>query len=95
MRTTNSYDHLALMGELAWTRISNRMQKHKFSVMYLGMFIMETASGPPEHVKYCVDVSCPRRTRMPYVNSRSHQMQKHKFGVTCPDVLFMETTSGP
>jgi hypothetical protein len=56
---------------------------------------METAPGPPEHEKECVDVSWPGCTGMHYVTHRSHWMQNHKFSVTCPVVLFMKTASGP
>jgi hypothetical protein len=71
------------------------MQKHKFGVACPGALFMEIALGPSEHEKYCVDVSRPGRTGMPYVNSRSHRMQKHKFGKTCPGALFMEFVLGP
>jgi hypothetical protein len=69
---------------------------------------METASGPPEHEKMCIDVLLLRHTGMHYVTRKSHGctimhylthishcMQKHKFGVTCPTALFMETALGP
>jgi hypothetical protein len=44
---------------------------HKFGVPHLGALFMQTATGPPEHEKYYVDVSGPVRTRMYYVNRRS------------------------
>jgi hypothetical protein len=50
---------------------------------------METALGPPEHEKLCIDVSRPRHARMHYVIFRSHRMQKHKFDVTYPGALFV------
>jgi hypothetical protein len=46
---------------------SDRMQKHKFGVTYLGALLMETALGPEEHEKYCVAVSRPGLTEMHYV----------------------------
>jgi hypothetical protein len=52
---------------------------------------METASAPPEHEKYCVDISHPERNGMHYLTRRSHQMQKHKFSVMCPSTLFVES----
>jgi hypothetical protein len=55
---------------------------------------METVPVPPEHEKYCIDVSRARGTVMHYVTRRFHQMQKHKFVVTCPIPLFTETTPG-
>jgi hypothetical protein len=41
------------------TRISHRMQKHKFGVMCPGTLFVETAPGPPEHEKLCIDISRP------------------------------------
>jgi hypothetical protein len=77
------------------TCISDWMQKHKFGITCLDVVFMDTASGPPEHEKYCVNVSCPGCTTMHYMTHRSDQMQNHKFGVTCLGVLFMEATPGP
>jgi hypothetical protein len=77
------------------TQRSHWIQKHKFSVTCPRTLFVETASGPPEHEKLCVDVSCPGRTRVHYVSHRSHWMQKHKFSVTCLGALFVETTQGP
>jgi hypothetical protein len=37
---------------------------------------METAPGPPEHEKECVDFLNPERTEMHYVTRKSYQMQK-------------------
>jgi hypothetical protein len=76
-------------------RRSQRTQKYKFSVMCPDMLFMETATGPPEHEKLFVIVSCPGHTRMHYVTHRSHRMLKYKFSVTCPDMLFVESTSVP
>jgi hypothetical protein len=72
-----------------------RKQKHKFRVTcYVTLFI-ETAPGQPELEKYCVNISCPRRTGMHTVTCSSNRTQKYKFSVTCPGMLFMETASGP
>jgi hypothetical protein len=70
---------------------SHRMQKHKFSVTCPDSLFVDTAPGPPEHEKLCVDVSCPGCTRMHYMIRKSHWMQKHKFSMTAPDSLFVET----
>jgi hypothetical protein len=56
---------------------------------------VESIPVPPEHEKYCVDVSGPRRTGINYVTGRSHRMQKHKFTITCPDVLSVESVLVP
>jgi hypothetical protein len=77
------------------THRSYRMQKQKFDITYPSALFIKTALDPPEHDKYCVDVSQPGRNRMHYVTRRSNRLQKHKFGVTCPDMHFIETTSGP
>jgi hypothetical protein len=74
---------------------SQRMQKHKFGVIYPGAPFVESILVPHEHTKLCLDVSCLGRTRMHYVTQRSYWMPKYKFSVTCPDALFMETTQGP
>jgi hypothetical protein len=54
---------------------------------------VESEPVPPEHEKYCVDVSHLGCTGMHYVTRRSHRMQKHKFGITCPDAPFVESVS--
>jgi hypothetical protein len=77
------------------THRSHWMQKHKFGVTCPGALFMKSTLGPLEHEKECVDVSCPRGTRMHYVSRRSHRMQEQKFSVTCPGTLFLETASGP
>jgi hypothetical protein len=77
------------------TQRSDRMQKHKFGVTYPGELFLETALGPPEHEKLCVDVSHPGCTIIYYVAHRSHQMQKHKFGVTCLGGLFCGIHTSP
>jgi hypothetical protein len=74
---------------------SRQRQKHKFGVTCPSTLFMDTAPGPPEHEKQCINVSCPRRTGMNYVTHKFHRMQKHKFGATCPDVLVMESLPGP
>jgi hypothetical protein len=63
--------------------------------MCLAVLFMETASGPAEQEKWCIDISHPGRPRVHYVARRSYQMEKHKFGITCPDALFVETAAGP
>jgi hypothetical protein len=68
------------------------MQKQKFGVMCPGALFIETTPSPPEHEKYCVDVSCPDRAGINDVTCRSYQMQKHMFCVICPDTLFLETS---
>jgi hypothetical protein len=77
------------------TYISHWMQKHEFGITCPGALFMETAPGPPEHEKWCVDVLHPGCTRMHYVAHISHRMQKHKFGVTCLDLLFVESVPVP
>jgi hypothetical protein len=57
------------------TRRSHRMQKHRFCVTRPSALLMDTAPCPPEHEKYCVDISHPGRTRMQYVTRRSLRMQ--------------------
>jgi hypothetical protein len=73
------------------TRRSHRMQKYKFDVTCPGTFF--AISVPPEHEKYCVNVSLPGCTAMHNVTRKPDQMQKHKFGLTCLIVFFVE--SGP
>jgi hypothetical protein len=46
------------------TRRSHRMQKQKIDVTCPGALFVETAQGPAEHEKSCVDVLHPRRTGM-------------------------------
>jgi hypothetical protein len=58
------------------TRRSHRMQKYKFDVTCPGTFF--AISVPPEHEKYCVNVSLPGCTGIHYVAYKSHRMQKHK-----------------
>jgi hypothetical protein len=70
------------------------MKKHKVGITFLGTLFVETALGPPEHEKNCVDVSHPGHSRMHYMTCISHQMQKRKFGITFPGVLFIETAAG-
>jgi hypothetical protein len=65
-------------------------EKHKFGVSCPDALCMETVPVPPEHEKYCIDVSRPGSTRTHYVTRRSNQMQKHKFGVMCHYALLME-----
>jgi hypothetical protein len=77
------------------THRSDRMQKHKFSVTSPNALPMETAPGPHEHEKECVDVSRPGRTKIHYVTCRSHRMEKHKFSVTCPGALFVISVPVP
>jgi hypothetical protein len=52
---------------------------------------VETALGPPEHEKLCIDVLCPKHTGMHYMTQRSHGIQKNKFDVMCPTMLFVES----
>jgi hypothetical protein len=77
------------------TSRSQRMQKHKFGVTCLGALFMETTPDPPEHEKGCIDVSCPKCTRIHNVTGRSHWMQKYKFGVTCLARAFCRIRTGP
>jgi hypothetical protein len=65
------------------TRSFHPTQNHKYNVTCLDAVFMQTSQGPPEHEKWCIDVSQPKHTGMHYVTYRSHQMQKYKFGVTC------------
>jgi hypothetical protein len=69
------------------------MQKHRFGITCPSALFVETASGPPEHEKLCINVLHSRCTGMYYVTHRSHRMQKHKFGVTCPSTLVMVVKS--
>jgi hypothetical protein len=71
------------------------MQKHKLRVTCPGALLMETAPGPPEHEKYCVDISCPGHPGVHILTQQCYWMQKHKCVVTCPGALFMKTESGP
>jgi hypothetical protein len=77
------------------THRSHRMQKHKFSVTCPITLLMETTPGPPEHEKYCIDVSRTGHTEKHYMSHRSHQMQKPWFSVTCPNALFVESVPVP
>jgi hypothetical protein len=77
------------------TRRSHGMQKHRFDVMCLDMFLVESIPVPPEYEKKCVDISHPRCTEIHYVTRRTHRMQKHTFGVTCPDMIFVESVPVP
>jgi hypothetical protein len=63
--------------------------------MCLKELFVEFVPVPPEHEKYCFDVSCPGRTGINYVTRRFHRKQKHKFAVTCPDVLFYGIRTSP
>jgi hypothetical protein len=67
------------------------MQKQKFGVTCPTALFLETTQDPPEHEKWCIDLSCPGRTRMHYVTGGYQQTQKHKFGVTCVGALFVES----
>jgi hypothetical protein len=69
--------------------------KTQVSVTCPGALLMGSTPGPLEHGKYCVDVSCPGRTRTYYVTRRSHRMQKHKFGVMCPCGIFIGSAPSP
>jgi hypothetical protein len=73
------------------TRMSHRIQKHKFGVTCPSALFAETVSGAPDHEKCCFDVLRSGRTGMHYVTRISHRMQKHKFDITCPDALFVES----
>jgi hypothetical protein len=53
---------------------------------------MEKALVPPEHEKYCIDISLHGRTGTHYVTRRSDRIQKLKFDVTFLGTLFIETT---
>jgi hypothetical protein len=77
------------------TQRSHRMQKHNFSVTCPGTVFVETASVPPKHEKYYINISHRGRAGLRYMTRRSNRMQKLKFGVTCPPVVFMETAPGP
>jgi hypothetical protein len=71
--------------------ISHRLHKHKFDVTCPYALFIETALVPPEHQKYCVDVSSLRGTGMHYMTCRYHRMQKHKFRVRSPNKFVMES----
>jgi hypothetical protein len=66
-----------------------------FSVTYPGVLFVESVAVLPEHKKLYIDVSRPRRTRMPHMTHRSHRMKKHKFDITCLGVLFVESIPIP
>jgi hypothetical protein len=59
------------------------------------VLFVNSVSVPPEHEKYCIDVSCPEHTRMHYVTRKSHWMQKQKISEMCPSVLFVEFVLAP
>jgi hypothetical protein len=63
--------------------------------MCLAASFVETALGPPEHEKSCVDFLLLGRARMHYMTRRSRRMQKPKFSVMCPGMLFMVSAPGP
>jgi hypothetical protein len=70
------------------TRRSHRMQKHKFGVTCPDVLFIKSIPVPPEHQKYCVDVS---HTGMHYMTHRSLRIKIHMFSVTCPGGLFVES----
>jgi hypothetical protein len=70
----------------AKTQVQHNMCRRSF---------MESLLVSPEHEKYCVDILCPRRTRLHYVTPKSHCMQKHNFSVTHPDALFVKSVLVP
>jgi hypothetical protein len=71
------------------SRSSHQIQKHKFVVMCPIALFLGSAPGPPEHEKYCTDVSYPGCTQMHYVIRRLHLMQKLKCGELCPAAILM------
>jgi hypothetical protein len=79
------------------TRTSHRMEKYKFDVTCPGALFVESVLAPtctyPGALS--IDITCLGRSRLHYVNCRSHQMQKHRFSVTCPGARFVETALGP
>jgi hypothetical protein len=70
-------------------------KKHKCGTSCPEALFVKSVLVPPEHEKYCIDVSHPRRTEMHYVTCRSHRMQKQKFNVTCHITIFMESVPVP
>jgi hypothetical protein len=54
------------------THRSHRIQKYMFGIMFPNTLIMETAPGPFEHEKECVDISRPGWTKTHYKTRRSH-----------------------
>jgi hypothetical protein len=70
------------------------MQKHKSGIMCPDVLFVASASDQPEQEKLCIDISCPRYTRMHYVTRKSRRMQKHRFGITCACTLFMASSLG-
>jgi hypothetical protein len=77
------------------THSSHRMQKHKYDITCPGALLMETALGPLNYERKCIDVSRPERTGMHYVTHRPDRMQKHKFSITCPSALFVKSVPVP
>jgi hypothetical protein len=77
------------------TQKSHWMQNHKFGVTCPGTVFVETASVPPKHEKYYIDISHRGCAGLHYMTRRSNLMQKLKFGITCPPMVFMETAPSP
>jgi hypothetical protein len=50
---------------------------------------IRNVNNPPEHEKWCANVSCPRCTRIQNMTRGSHRMQKNKLGIKCPSTLFV------
>jgi hypothetical protein len=47
------------------SRKSHQMQKQKFGIMCPGAFFVESIPVPPEHKKWCIDVSRPEAPECP------------------------------
>jgi hypothetical protein len=77
------------------TQRSHPMQKHNFGITYPGTVFVETATVPPKHEKYYINILYHGCAVLHYMTRRSNRMQKLKFGVTCPPMVFMETAPGP
>jgi hypothetical protein len=77
------------------TRRSHWIQKHEFDITCPNALVVESVPVPPEHEKWCIDVSQPGRTGMHYLTHKSHRMQKHKIDITFPGMLFIKTALGP
>jgi hypothetical protein len=57
------------------TRISDRMQKHKFGATCLDALFLESVLVPLNHEKSRVELLHPRHNGMHYVTRRCHLME--------------------
>jgi hypothetical protein len=60
-----SFSEWRMTGMHYVTRKSHQMQKQKFGIMCPGAFFVESIPVPPEHKKWCIDVSRPEAPECP------------------------------